>query len=110
MPKTSPSPDQEAGLSRRKSDQKRSRSSKTLRSQLERLEAELGEAQLLIKVSRKTAVCRSVQESLHTFLEIIVEELGTERGALFLNDPITGELFSKVLVGRHTREIRVLNT
>ena len=38
------------------------------------------------------------------------EELGADRGSLFLNDPLTGELYSRVAQGDLTREIRILNT
>ncbi len=37
-------------------------------------------------------------------------ELGADRGSLFLNDPLTGELYSRVAQGELTREIRILNT
>jgi adenylate cyclase len=37
-------------------------------------------------------------------------ELGADRGSLFLNDALTGELYSRVAQGELTREIRILNT
>ncbi len=53
-------------------------------------------------------------DSLNTVLEeliaVTVSELGAERGSLFLNDPATNELYSRVAQETHQREIRFLNT
>ena len=45
-----------------------------------------------------------------TLIDITTDELGAERGSLFLNDPLSGELYSRVAQGELTREIRILNT
>jgi adenylate cyclase len=52
--------------------------------------------------------------TLEGILEVLVEltsrELDCERGTLFLNDPASGELFSRVAQGGLSREIRILNS
>jgi adenylate cyclase len=52
--------------------------------------------------------------TLEGVLEVLVEltsrELDCERGTLFLNDPVTGELYSRVAQGELSREIRILNS
>lgn len=80
-----------------------------LRVQLSQAEARLKRAEMLLEISQRMAACSSTQESLETFLEIIVSETGADRGTLFLNDEHTGELYSRVLVGNFHREIRIIN-
>ena len=81
-----------------------------LRVKLSMAEERLKRAEMLLEISQRMAACNSTQESLETFLEIIVSETGADRGTLFLNDEHTGELYSRVLVGNFHREIRILNT
>jgi len=66
-------------------------------------------AELLLSVSQKMAAVESLDEVLTTLVEMTVDELGAERGSLFLNDPTTNELFSRVAQGNFQREIRLLN-
>ncbi len=66
-------------------------------------------AELLLKVSRRMAQCESLDDVLHTLVEMTAGELEAERGSLFLNDPGTGELYARVAQGRIKREIRLLN-
>ncbi|MBT6179313.1 MAG: GAF domain-containing protein [Deltaproteobacteria bacterium] len=80
-----------------------------LRVQLSQAEARLKRAEMLLEISQRMAACSSTQESLETFLEIIVAETRADRGTLFLNDEHTGELYSRVLVGNFHREIRIIN-
>lgn len=80
-----------------------------VRAKLAATEAKLERAKMLLEISQRMAACGSTQESLETFLEIIVAETGADRGTLFLNDSHTDELYSRVLVGNFHREIRVLN-
>jgi adenylate cyclase len=47
---------------------------------------------------------------LHALVEMTTNQLGAERGTLFLNDPATNELYSRVAQGHITREIRILNS
>ena len=52
----------------------------------------------------------TVDGVLEKLIELTTKETGAERGTLFLNDPQTGELYSRVAQGAQTREIRLLNT
>jgi len=65
---------------------------------------------MLLSVSRKVVAIESLDEILTTLVEMTTWELGAERGTLFLNDPATGELYSRVAQGNFSREIRILNT
>ena len=67
-------------------------------------------AELLLSVSRKIAAIDSLDEVLKTLVEMTTAELRAERGSLFLNDPETSELYSRVAQGNFQREIRILNT
>jgi len=71
--------------------------------------ARLRLAELLLKVSRRLAQCDSLDDVLHTLVEMTANEVDAERGSLFLNDPASGELYARVAQGRIKREIRLLN-
>ncbi|HEX4565618.1 MAG TPA: GAF domain-containing protein, partial [Vicinamibacterales bacterium] len=66
--------------------------------------------ELLVEVSRRLATYDSLDEMLHALVEMTTRELNAERSTLFLNDPATNELFSRVAQGHMKREIRMLNT
>jgi adenylate cyclase len=68
------------------------------------------EAELLLKVSKRISAQESLDSVLNVLLEICTVELNAERGSLFLNDPETNELYSRVAQGTSQREIRILNT
>ena len=51
----------------------------------------------------------SLDEVLDGLVEVTTNELNAERGTLFLNDPETNELYSRVAQGNFQREIRLLN-
>jgi len=70
----------------------------------------LQQVELLLNVSRRVAGLDSLDDVLKTLIEITTEELQAERSTLFLNDPATGELYSRVAQGSNMREIRLLNT
>lgn len=70
----------------------------------------LREVETLLSVSRMVAAMETVDEVVRVMVEIVTRETESERGTLFLNDPQTGELYSRVAVGDHIREIRILNT
>lgn len=70
----------------------------------------LREAELLLKVAHRMAGYDTLGDVLNVLMEMTSEELGTERGSLFLNDPKTNELYSRVAQGNLHREIRMLNT
>jgi adenylate cyclase len=66
--------------------------------------------ELLLEVSRRMAAYETLDEVLHALVEMTTSELGAERGSLFLNDPATNELYSRVAQGNIKREIRLLNS
>jgi len=70
----------------------------------------LREAELLLDISRKMSAIDSLDSVLNILVEMTTDELGAERGTLFLNDSETGELYSRVAMGNFQREIRILNT
>src|ERR1017187_2994352 len=70
----------------------------------------LRHAELLLEISRRMSEMDSLDEVLNTLVEMTTAELGSERGSLFLNDPDTNELYSRVAQGNFQREIRILNT
>jgi adenylate cyclase len=66
--------------------------------------------ELLLEVSRRMAAYDTLDDVLHTLVDMTTSEIGAERGSLFLNDPSTNELYSRVAQGNIKREIRLLNT
>ncbi|MEI8368531.1 MAG: GAF domain-containing protein [Planctomycetia bacterium] len=66
--------------------------------------------ELLLEVSRRMAAYDTLDEVLHALVAMTTSEVGAERGSLFLNDPATNELYSRVAQGNIRREIRLLNT
>ena len=56
------------------------------------------------------AAYETLDDILTILVEIMSTELDTERSTLFLNDPRTGELYSRIAQGNFRREIRFLNT
>ncbi len=67
------------------------------------------QAEMLLDISRKVAAIESLDEVLAALMEMTTWELGAERSSLFLNDPQTGELYSRFAQGNFQREIRILN-
>lgn len=70
----------------------------------------LRQAEMLLDLSKRVAAIESLDEILETLVEMTTWEIGAERGTLFLNDPQSGELYSRVAQGNFKREIRILNT
>ncbi len=66
-------------------------------------------AELLLEVTRRMASYDTLDEVLHALVEMTTSELNAERGSLFLNDPATNELYSRVAQGNIQREIRLMN-
>ena len=81
-----------------------------LKVQLARATTKLYQTELLLSVTQKISGIKNLSEILWTLIDMTTLELGAERGSLFLNDPFTGELYSRVAQGDLTREIRILNT
>jgi adenylate cyclase len=69
----------------------------------------LRQVETLLSVSHRVAALESLEEILQTLVEMTTEELDADRGTLFLNDPLTEELYSRVAQGNFQREIRILN-
>ena len=74
------------------------------------MEKRLRRVEMLLDVSRKLATIDSLEEILQTLVELTSQELGAERGSLFLNDSQTGELYSVAAQGNFRRRISMLNT
>ena len=66
-------------------------------------------AELLLGISQKMSGMDTLDEVLTSLVEVTTAELHAERGTLFLNDPETSELYSRVAQGNASREIRLLN-
>ena len=81
-----------------------------MKTSLERTQAKLKQTEMLLSVTRRIAGLKNLSEILWTLIEMTTQELKADRGSLFLNDPLTGELYSRVAQGELTREIRILNT
>ena len=81
-----------------------------MKTHLERTQAKLKQTEMLLSVTRRIAGLTNLSEILWTLIEMTTQELKADRGSLFLNDPLTGELYSRVAQGELTREIRILNT
>ena len=65
---------------------------------------------MLLQVTTDLAKTKSLDEALETLVKITTTTIGAERGTIFLNDPATGELYSRIAQGSFRREIRILNT
>ncbi|QIE54472.1 GAF domain-containing protein [Pikeienuella piscinae] len=72
-------------------------------------EEQLSHLRMLLDVSRKVAAQDTLDTVLETLIDLACQETGAERGTLFLNEPGTGELFSRVALGMRRREIRFMN-
>ena len=70
----------------------------------------LRHAELMLEVTRRMASYGTLDEVLAALVEMTTTELNAERGSLFLNDPDTNELYSRVAQGNIQREIRILNS
>ena len=89
---------------------KRSNNGEDLSTLLEKTESKLHRTEMLLSVTQKIAGLKNLSEILWTLIEMTTQEMGADRGSLFLNDALTGELYSRVAQGDLTREIRILNT
>ncbi|MBF0218252.1 MAG: GAF domain-containing protein [Gammaproteobacteria bacterium] len=70
---------------------------------------ELARLQLLLQLSKRIADSDILDEQLEILIEIATTTLSAERGSVFLNDPETNELYSRIAQGTNRREIRILN-
>jgi adenylate cyclase len=69
----------------------------------------LKEAKILLEVARKVADGQTLDEQLEALVALVMEATVADRATLFVNDPITQELYSRITVGGLKREIRILN-
>ena len=69
----------------------------------------LRRSEMLLKLSRQIAAIESLNDLLIVLVEVVAGETNAERGTLFLNDPATNELYSRIAQGTFNREIRLLN-
>lgn len=81
-----------------------------LEKKLQKTEGELRKLQLLLKLTRKISGISNLKDVLTIIIDEAVEEIEADRGTLFLNDPFTGELYSRIAQGNLSREIRILNS
>ena len=69
----------------------------------------LQDVNILLDVTRRISGTESLDEILEALVEMTSLALGCDRSSFFLNDPGTGELYSRVAQGIRRREIRLLN-
>ena len=55
--------------------------------------------EVLLDVSRRLTTFETLDDVLHALVEMTSNQLDTERGSLFLNDPACNELYSRVAQG-----------
>ncbi len=67
-------------------------------------------AEMLLDLTRKVTAAETHDELLGALIEMTSWELGVERTTIFLNDKVTGELYSRYAQGNFRREIRFMNT
>ena len=67
------------------------------------------ELNLLLDVSKSVAALHGLDEILYWLIEMAREHINADRGTIFLNDPVTQELYSRVAQGNLSREIRIMN-
>jgi len=72
-------------------------------------EIRLYQAELLLNVAQTMATYETLDEMLAVLVEITTREIKADRGTIFLNDPETGELYSRIAQGNFQREIRIIN-
>src|SRR5205085_10607182 len=73
------------------------------------LQSRLRRSELLLNLGQRVGSVESLDELLVILVGIVAAATDAERGTLFLNDPATNELYSRVAQGELNREIRLLN-
>jgi len=66
-------------------------------------------AEMLLDLSHQMAGIETLDGVLRELVEVITKNTNAERSTLFLNDPETGELYSRIAQGENVREIRIMN-
>ena len=67
-------------------------------------------SKLLLNITNSLTTCASLEETLTRLIEITTTTINADRGTIFINDPHSGELYSRIAEGNYKREIRMLNT
>jgi adenylate cyclase len=67
-------------------------------------------AGILLEVSNRLAASKDLEDALAILARLAAAEIGADRGSIFLNDPATGELYTRYIDGKFNREIRILNS
>jgi adenylate cyclase len=74
------------------------------------LDKRLQIAEMLLDLTRKVTAAETHDDLIEALVEMTSTELGVERTTVFLNDPATGELYSRYAQGTFRREIRFMNS
>ena len=69
----------------------------------------LQDVNILLDVTRRISGTESLDEILEALVEMTSLAISCDRSSFFLNDPSTGELYSRIAQGVSRREIRLLN-
>lgn len=69
----------------------------------------LNHLEKILKISKEVSSLDSLDEILETLVKAATDEVGAERGSLFLHDTKTNELYSRVALHERYREIRILD-
>ena len=70
---------------------------------------QLRQLQMLTALSQRVAALDSLEAVIDTLLQAAIQEIGADRGSLFLHDDETGELYTYVSTGLGSRRIRLLD-
>ncbi len=79
-------------------------------SMLQDTQLKLRKAEMLLDISRTLAAFETLDDMLERLVTLTTLEVGADRGTIFLNDKVTGELYSRVAQGNFRREIRIINS
>jgi adenylate cyclase len=66
-------------------------------------------AEILLEISNKMAMARDLNEGFDILANHTAALINAERGTIFLNDPQTNELYTRIAIRQDKREIRMLN-
>ena len=64
---------------------------------------------LLVNISEELASFTKLDDALRFLVEISSQKVMADRASLFLNDPVTKELYTKFALGNLSEEIRIMN-
>ena len=77
---------------------------------LSKKQKQFREMEFLLTVGKQVVAADSLDDLLKTIVEISIRETDSDRGTLFLHDEQTGELYSRIAMGKLVREIRIMDT